>query len=117
MIPETENVPIRDEEFTVAVPQDLEQQQEEESSTTPSDPSRRCCSLFVKHIYQGLVDLFLVIAVMLMGFFVYDVEVSIVKDSSVEASHETPWGPSGRVIVRNDDGRPLRARMTSVNLV
>lgn len=64
--------------------------------------------------------MFLVVFVVLMSFFVYDVDIYIVKgDDEQEPPSQEPWGPSGRVVVRNEqqDGQSLRARMTSVNLV
>lgn len=126
-----------DEESPIVIPQNHQEEyapvapllrQEESTTSTTTDvnkintPSLRIhvCSL-IKSIFQGVIDLFLVIAVILMSFLDYDVDVCIVKgdEEPLIEEEDTVRGPSGRVIVRNgeQDDQSLRARMVGANLV
>lgn len=100
------------------------------STLTSSESSPNACAKhrstiwsFIRYIYHGIMDVALVIFVILMSFFIYDVDVSIVKDEgdrdTSAASSQESWGTSGRVVVRNEeDGQQsLRTRMASANLV
>jgi len=126
MVPLEQNVPIQEADVEApVVPQPQQEMTQDESiplQTTLSEQPQQSSLVwsFFKNTYQGLADLVLVIAVVLMSFFIYDVDVCIIKgeDEQEAINRQVSWGtPSGRVVVRNEDDQSLRARMTSMNLV
>jgi hypothetical protein len=114
---------IQDEAAIVDIQQQQQQQQAgdvleppppEESPPFRNKVCKTIYSLIVK-IYSTLKDLMLVVVVMIMSIFFYDVHVSIVKADQTSAA--VPLGDSlwtGRVVIQSQEGQIRRQLHTSV---
>jgi hypothetical protein len=82
----------------------------------PAEEESVCKTIysFIVHIYSTIKDLILLVVVMIMSFFLYDVHVSIVK------ADETPLGDSlwtGRVVIQSQEGQIHVRRQLQTSVV
>jgi hypothetical protein len=91
----------------------LESTTSEESPPAPTSVCKTVYSFLVK-VYSTFKDFILVMVVIILSFFLYDVDVSIVKADQTAA---VPLGDSswtGRVVIQSQEGQIRRQLQTSV---